>query len=111
MVYVHRSTRADCCTRTLLEASQSVSLRSSHPNRCCVSVLAADHVAQPFEPFLDWNDFGVWIAEADLPDVEAILRGFTVQQKAAKMVGLTGCELVHGLGMNPTQARHPGACK
>ncbi|KAG2427045.1 hypothetical protein HXX76_012561 [Chlamydomonas incerta] len=51
----------------------------------CMPVIISDHVAQPFEPFLDWNDFGVWIAEADLPDVETILRGFTPQQKAAKM--------------------------
>ncbi len=55
------------------------------PLHACVG-WCSDHVAQPFEPFLDWNDFGVWIAEADLPDVETILRGFTPQQKAVKMV-------------------------
>ncbi|PNG99997.1 putative glycosyltransferase, partial [Tetrabaena socialis] len=52
----------------------------------CMPVIISDHVAQPFEPFLDWNDFGVWIPEGHIKETEAILRGFTAEQKAVKMV-------------------------
>ena len=65
-------------------------------------------MAQPFEPFLDWNDFGVWIAEADLPDVEAILRGFTPQQKAAKMVSCaTGTLIMSGWWLGDAAKHRP----
>ncbi|KXZ46629.1 hypothetical protein GPECTOR_42g840 [Gonium pectorale] len=51
----------------------------------CIPVIISDHVAQPYEPFLDWNDFGVWIPEGHIDDTEFILRGFTAAQKAEKM--------------------------
>ncbi|KAG2493500.1 hypothetical protein HYH03_008316 [Edaphochlamys debaryana] len=51
----------------------------------CIPVIISDHVAQAFEPFLDWNDFGVWIPESHMNETEAILRGFTPEQKAEKM--------------------------
>ncbi|EFJ39797.1 hypothetical protein VOLCADRAFT_121779 [Volvox carteri f. nagariensis] len=51
----------------------------------CMPVIISDHVAQPYEPFLNWNEFGVWIPESQAKDVEIILRGFTPQQKAEKM--------------------------
>ncbi|KAG2484203.1 hypothetical protein HYH03_016938 [Edaphochlamys debaryana] len=54
----------------------------------CIPVIISDYVAQPYEPFLNWNDFGVWIPEAHMKDTEAILRGFTPEQKAEKMVKL-----------------------
>ncbi|GIM01360.1 hypothetical protein Vretimale_6195 [Volvox reticuliferus] len=51
----------------------------------CIPVIISDHVTQPYEPFLDWNEFGVWIPESDVKDTEVILRGLTPQIKKAKM--------------------------
>ncbi|GFR45773.1 hypothetical protein Agub_g7227 [Astrephomene gubernaculifera] len=51
----------------------------------CIPVIISDHVAQPYEPFMNWNEFGVWIPENHINETEIILRGFTAQQKAEKM--------------------------
>ncbi|KAG2488189.1 hypothetical protein HYH03_013183 [Edaphochlamys debaryana] len=60
----------------------------------CIPVVIDDHVAQPWEPFLDWNSFGVWIPEADINATEAILRAFTPEEKAEKMRKLH-CAAMH----------------
>ncbi|KAG2488206.1 hypothetical protein HYH03_013200 [Edaphochlamys debaryana] len=60
----------------------------------CIPVVISDHVAQPWEPFLDWNSFGVWIPEADMNATEAILKAFTPEEKAEKMRKLH-CAAMH----------------
>ncbi|KAG2488217.1 hypothetical protein HYH03_013211 [Edaphochlamys debaryana] len=60
----------------------------------CIPVVISDHVAQPWEPFLDWNSFGVWIPEADMNATEAMLRAFTPEEKAEKMRKLH-CAAMH----------------
>ncbi|KAG2482149.1 hypothetical protein HYH03_018908 [Edaphochlamys debaryana] len=60
----------------------------------CMPVIISDHVAQPWEPFLDWGSFGAWIPEADMNATEAVLRAFTAEEKADKMRRLH-CAALH----------------
>ena len=39
----------------------------------CVPVVIGDGVLEAWEPYLDWNDFGVRVAEADIPRLHTIL--------------------------------------
>ncbi|GLC58436.1 hypothetical protein PLESTB_001358800 [Pleodorina starrii] len=50
----------------------------------CVPVSVADGVAEPFEPALDWGQWGVRLAEADIPRAHEILDNISPQQLAEK---------------------------
>ncbi len=39
----------------------------------CVPVVISDNVLEAFEPFLDWNTFGVRLAEKDIPQLHQVL--------------------------------------
>ncbi len=61
----------------------------------CVPVVISDGVYQPFEPFLDWSEFGLKVAEADILQLPAILAAVSDEQYKRKQVGgaglLAGC--------------------
>ncbi|GFR40126.1 hypothetical protein Agub_g681, partial [Astrephomene gubernaculifera] len=48
----------------------------------CVPVTVADHVAEPFEPALSWQRWGVRAAEADIPRLHELLAGVGEEQLA-----------------------------
>lgn len=45
----------------------------------CVPVVISDGVLEAFEPYLDWNDFGVRVLEKDIPRMHEILEAITPQ--------------------------------
>ncbi|KAG2495587.1 hypothetical protein HYH03_006187 [Edaphochlamys debaryana] len=51
----------------------------------CVPVLIEDNVLESFEPYLDWNEFGVRVAEADIPRLHRILAAVTPEEYGRKV--------------------------
>lgn len=54
----------------------------------CVPVTIQDHVAQPYQDFLNYDDFGLVLRNADVPRLPEILRAVpmdTVARKRAKV--------------------------
>ncbi|KAG2488893.1 hypothetical protein HYH03_012523 [Edaphochlamys debaryana] len=51
----------------------------------CVPVIIADGVLQAFEPILDWNDFAVRVAEADIPRLHKILAAISPEEYELKV--------------------------
>ncbi|KAG2488891.1 hypothetical protein HYH03_012521 [Edaphochlamys debaryana] len=51
----------------------------------CVPVIISDGVLEAFEPYLDWNDFGVRVAEADIPRLHKILAAISPEEYARKV--------------------------
>ncbi len=49
---------------------------------------AGDHIHQPFEPELDWNDFGVRVPEERIPVLHEILAAIDDDTYRRKMVSL-----------------------
>ncbi|EFJ49509.1 acetylglucosaminyltransferase [Volvox carteri f. nagariensis] len=50
----------------------------------CVPVTVADGVYEPFEPALSWEEWGLRIAEQDIPRAHELLGGLTREQLAEK---------------------------
>ncbi|KAG2483237.1 hypothetical protein HYH03_017894 [Edaphochlamys debaryana] len=50
----------------------------------CVPLVISDGVLEPFEPALSWSDFGVRVAEADIPRLHEILEAITPEEYALK---------------------------
>ncbi|GLC66435.1 hypothetical protein PLESTF_000427100 [Pleodorina starrii] len=51
----------------------------------CVPVVISDNVLEAFEPFIDWNSFGVRLAEADIPRLHTVLDSIGPQEYARKV--------------------------
>ncbi|KAG2495607.1 hypothetical protein HYH03_006207 [Edaphochlamys debaryana] len=51
----------------------------------CVPVVISDGVLESFEPYLDWNEFGVRVAEADIPRLHEILGAISPEEYARKV--------------------------
>ncbi len=56
----------------------------------CVPVIVSDSVAEPFEPAISWEDWGVRVREADIPRAHEILAAITPEEYARKQVGVFG---------------------
>ncbi|KAG2443675.1 hypothetical protein HXX76_002023 [Chlamydomonas incerta] len=54
----------------------------------CVPVVIGDGVLEAWEPYLDWNQFGVRVAEADIPRLHTILAGIGPEEYARKVRSL-----------------------
>eukprot|EP00198_Chlamydomonas_reinhardtii_P004447 XP_001693783.1 exostosin-like glycosyltransferase [Chlamydomonas reinhardtii] len=52
----------------------------------CVPVVIGDGVLEAWEPYLDWNDFGVRVAEADIPRLHTILGAIGPEEYARKLI-------------------------
>ncbi|KXZ45291.1 hypothetical protein GPECTOR_56g387 [Gonium pectorale] len=50
----------------------------------CLPVTIADHVAEPFEPSVSWDDWGLRVAERDIPRLHELLDAVTPEQRQAK---------------------------
>ncbi|EFJ43461.1 acetylglucosaminyltransferase [Volvox carteri f. nagariensis] len=60
----------------------------------CVPVVISDDVLEAFEPFLDWNTFGVRLAEADIPRMHEVREAISPEEYAHKEV-LLRCAAQH----------------
>ncbi|KAG2438928.1 hypothetical protein HYH02_010722 [Chlamydomonas schloesseri] len=54
----------------------------------CVPVVIGDGVLEAWEPYLDWNQFGVRVAEADIPRLHEILAAIGPGEYARKVRSL-----------------------
>lgn len=52
----------------------------------CLPVTVADHILEPFEPAVSWDDWGVRVAEADIPRLHDILQGLGREEVARRQV-------------------------
>ncbi|KAG2430415.1 hypothetical protein HXX76_009940 [Chlamydomonas incerta] len=62
----------------------------------CVPVTIADGVAEPFEPAVSWSDWGVRVAEADVPQLHTLLDDIGPQALAEKQARMR-CAAQHML--------------
>ncbi|GIL43909.1 hypothetical protein Vafri_1495 [Volvox africanus] len=60
----------------------------------CVPVLISDDVLEAFEPYLDWNTFGVRLAEADISRLHEVLAAIRPEEYERK-VELLRCAAQH----------------
>ena len=56
----------------------------------CVPVTITDHVLQPFEPELRWEDWSVHVAEKDIPHLHDILAAVPPERLAEMQVSKAG---------------------
>ncbi len=52
----------------------------------CLPVTVADHILEPFEPAVSWDEWGVRVAEADIPRLHHILQGLGHEEVARRQV-------------------------
>ncbi|PNH10645.1 putative glucuronosyltransferase, partial [Tetrabaena socialis] len=69
----------------------------------CVPVTIADSVSEPFEPAVSWEQWGVRVAEADIPRMHDILAAITPEQLRAKQAQMH-CAAQHMLYSSMTGA-------
>ncbi|KXZ44080.1 hypothetical protein GPECTOR_74g694 [Gonium pectorale] len=60
----------------------------------CVPVVIADNVLEAFEPYVDWNTFGVRLREDDIPNLHTILESIGPEEYARKL-GRLRCAAQH----------------
>lgn len=64
----------------------------------CVPVVISDNVLEAFEPLLDWNTFGVRLAEAAIPTLHQVLDAISPQANCGWLVGLGTKEMSRSNG-------------